>query len=183
MKIGIRDTSTDNVYITPFEKGWNILELGGGENPSFHPNIDFRDLPTVDIVADLEKRLPVEDEIYDGVYSKMVIEHLGWRYHTHFASEMFRVLKPGGVAVIICPNTLEQCREIVRRGVIGVKENAMLFGGQEGSWGETGNYHKSAFSPTYIVELLIAGGFVKGLVKPVPFVYWDMIIEAYKAED
>jgi len=139
--------TTKQSYTTPFELDQKILELGGGETPIFRPNVDFRELPTVDIVADLEKTFPIEDESYDGVFGNMVIEHIGWRYSSHFAKEIYRILKPNGAVVLIGPNTFEQCKEIIRRNKIGIEENALLYGGQEGTWDETGNYHKSAFSP------------------------------------
>lgn len=180
LKIAITIPTTGKIYVTPFETGQKILELGGGEAPIFRPNMDFRKLPTVDIVADLEKPFPVEDGVYDGVFSNMAIEHIGWRHHSHFAEEVFRVLKPEGVVVVICPNTLEQCRAIAGGGVIGIKENALLYGGQEGNWGETGNYHKSAFSPKYIVKLFADAGFVRGKIEALEDCYWDMVLVAYK---
>lgn len=167
-------------YIIPFKQGQKILETGGGEHPVFRPNMDFRELPTVDIVANLEKRWPVADESYEGVFGKFVIEHISWRRVPHFIKETYRVLQQGGMAVFIAPNTFEQCREIIRRGKIGIEENALLYGGQEGTVEETGNYHTAAFSFDYIQEMFRAAGFTDVVAKPLPTCHTDMIIEARK---
>lgn len=53
--------------------------------------------------ADIENDgLPYEDSSFDVVYSKSVIEH----FHNpeKLAQEMFRVLKPGGLAITLCPD-------------------------------------------------------------------------------
>ena len=154
--------------------------MGGGELPVFRPNMDFRKLPTVDIVADLEKRWPIADESYEGVFGKFIIEHISWRRVPHFIQETYRVLQQGGMAVFIAPNTLEQCREIIKRGKIGIEENALLYGGQEGTVEDTGNYHTAAFSFDYIQEMFEAAGFTNVVAKPLPTCHTDLIIEAKK---
>ena len=163
-------------YIIPFEPGWKVLELGGGEHPYFRPNADCRPLPTVDMVFNFEQRFPIDDESYDAVFAKYVIEHISWRKTKHFVSEIHRILKPNGVAVLIAPNTLEQCKEIARRNRIGIEENALLFGGQD----FPDNFHKAAFSPEYVKQLFTAVGFKHVEVFPLPGCHTDMIIEAYK---
>jgi len=84
------------------------------------------------------------------------------------------------MAVLISPNTFEQCREILRRNKVEIAENALLYGGQEGTWEETGNYHKSAFSFDYAQKLFREAGFTDVITKPLPGCYTDMIIEAKK---
>ncbi|MGQ9780629.1 MAG: hypothetical protein ACUVQ8_00015 [Nitrososphaeria archaeon] len=66
-------------YMLPFKPGMKVIEVGGGDNPLFRPNMYIRQLPTVDVVANLEGRWPIPDESYDGVFGKYVIEHIGWR--------------------------------------------------------------------------------------------------------
>ena len=53
--------------------------------------------------ADLEcEPIPFDDNSFDVVYSKSVIEH----FHKPeiLIREMFRVLKPGGIAITLCPD-------------------------------------------------------------------------------
>ncbi len=157
----------------PFAPGSKVLEIGGGDTPLFRPNLDMRKLPTVDIVCNLESQWPVNDRTYDGVFGKYVIEHMSWRKIKHFISECRRVLKPGGLMVMIGPNTLEQCREVARRGRITDNESAMLFGGQE----EPGwNEHKAAFSPEMVTGILQENGFSNIQIQALPEAATDMVI-------
>ncbi len=53
--------------------------------------------------ADLENdSFPFPDEFFDVVYSKSVIEH--FYYPERIVQEMYRVLKPGGTAITLCPD-------------------------------------------------------------------------------
>jgi SAM-dependent methyltransferase len=45
--------------------------------------------------------IPYPDNYFDVVYSKSVIEH--FHYPERFVKEMYRVLKPGGLAITLCP--------------------------------------------------------------------------------
>lgn len=52
--------------------------------------------------ANLNERLPIEDEMFDSVHANQVIEHL---YGTDvFIKEMYRILKMGGYAIVSTPN-------------------------------------------------------------------------------
>jgi glycosyltransferase involved in cell wall biosynthesis/predicted SAM-dependent methyltransferase len=165
--------------IVPFKRDGDILEVGGGDIPMFHPNFDMRKLPTVDIVGDLEGDWPISDKTYDGVFGKFIIEHICWRLLPKFVSECYRVLKNGGSVMMVGPNTLEQCAEITRRNKIGIDESSMIFGGQEeAGWNE----HKAAFSPEYAIELFKGAGFERVEVEPWPVAKTDMIIRAWKGQ-
>lgn len=53
--------------------------------------------------ADVENEgIPYPDNFFDVVYSKSVIEH--FHYPEKMMAEMYRVLKPGGVAITLCPS-------------------------------------------------------------------------------
>jgi len=53
--------------------------------------------------ADVEKNgLPYEDSTFDVVYSKSFLEH--FYYPERIVAEMHRVLKPGGLALTLCPD-------------------------------------------------------------------------------
>ncbi|MES2686077.1 MAG: class I SAM-dependent methyltransferase [Pseudomonadota bacterium] len=60
------------------------------------PDADLR-------IADLEKEsLPYEDNFFDVIYSKSVIEH--FYYPERLVQEIYRVLKPGGIVITLCPD-------------------------------------------------------------------------------
>src|SRR3990172_3501955 len=79
--------------------GWSQwVELGGGDSPdAFHPNLDVRILPGVDIAHDLE-RLPLP--FHDGHAERMklvhVLNHLTAVAGEALLAECFRILRPGG---------------------------------------------------------------------------------------
>lgn len=52
--------------------------------------------------ADLENGIPFSDNHFDVVYSKSVVEH--FYYPEKIVNEMYRVLKPGGVIITMCPD-------------------------------------------------------------------------------
>jgi SAM-dependent methyltransferase len=54
------------------------------------------------LAGDLEGRLPFDDDSIDAVISNQVIEHLAET--DRFVAEMFRVLRPGGLAVVSTEN-------------------------------------------------------------------------------
>ncbi len=104
--------------------GKNILDIGSGKGnhlvgfsrlglESF--GIDKRD-ECVSILdnftikeCDIEcERFPYEDDAFDYVYSKSVLEHV--TNTDNFLSESLRVLRPGGIAVFMTPDWRSQCK-------------------------------------------------------------------------
>lgn len=170
----------------PFKAG-RTLEIGCGDSPVRHDanwvTLDYRKLPCVDIVSDLEQTWNVPDASFENLFGKFCIEHVSWRKVQHMANEIYRILKPGGVAFLVGPNTLEQCKEIARLNHIGIEESALLYGGQEEPlWNE----HKAAFSPDYAREIYTKAGFERVEIQEWPGTIWtgkktDMVILAYKA--
>ena len=81
------------------------LEIGVGNNPQKDNWIhqDIRKLDGVDLVCDARK-IPLEDESMEDVFSSHVIEHFGWREVKGVLIEWLRVLKPGGTLEIITPD-------------------------------------------------------------------------------
>lgn len=163
--------------------GPRVVELGGGAAPWIRPNVDTRPGETVDLVADFNAPLPIAPEQFDGVFSKYAAEHVSWRRVDAFFVECHRILKPGGVAVFVLPNTHEQCKLAVEKFDAarwdfnaggGVSE--MLFGGQD--YAE--NAHATAFSPLSVCCQLRAAGFASVLVVPFGEFGTDMVVECKK---
>ena len=179
-------------YTLPFKPTDKVLELGCGDNPVRHDELwhtlDSRKLPTVDIVCDVNEGLPVESESYAGVYSSFLLEHLRLPKLRGFLSEVYRILKPNGVAIIITSNLLEQARVIVDKEDKGAMNDDvvhMIFGGKP-DYPE--NYHHSSLTPKYVTKLLIEAGFHTIMVyeHPVAKAIWgrstDMVIQAEKSK-
>lgn len=163
-------------YILPF-KGDKVLEVGGGDRPSFRPNMDCRQLPTVDIVADLNEPWPVNNETYDGVFGMYIIEHVSWRRVRQFIGESYRVLRPTGIAVMITANLLEQARKLVETQDWNDGLVCMIFG--DNDYPE--NTHRCGFSPQHAIRLFKEAGFHEVTIFEHPDCQTDMIIQAHKS--
>jgi len=72
--------------------GWRELRL------DIDPNVQ------PDIIANITSMTPVDDATVDGVYSSHNLEHLFAHEVPVALSEFFRVLKPGGVALVTMPD-------------------------------------------------------------------------------
>lgn len=161
-------------YTFPFTG--TVIELGGGDKPYFRPNLDVRSGPTVDIVADFNKRLPIDDTSYDGVFSCYCIEHLSWRNVRQFLSEVYRILKNNGKAVFITANTKRQMEWVLAQEEWNDDSSSIIFGDQ--NYDE--NTHRNSLSPEYAIKLLTETGFKNIIVLPHGELGTDMIIEASK---
>jgi SAM-dependent methyltransferase len=63
---------------------------------TYYPNLELSKV-------DLEnEQLPYADDTFDFVYSKSMIEH--FYYPEKIVEEIYRVLKPGGTAITLCPD-------------------------------------------------------------------------------
>lgn len=84
-----------------------VLDLGGGENPTPNSiNMDIRDLPSVDIVHDIEQfPWPLPDNCIDLLTASHVVEHINPARGNflRWMDEAWRVLKPGGQFLISYP--------------------------------------------------------------------------------
>lgn len=169
------------MYQLPFKSGQTIVELGGGATPQFRPNVDMLPGPTVDIVADISKPMPIPDNSYDGLYCSYVLEHVSWRKVGECLKETLRILKPEGQAVFIIPNTYEQCKWALKQEKWDEAQAQCLFGDQNyagDSW--DANAHHAAFSPDYAFKLFEEAGYVNIIIMPHPNTVTDMIVEARK---
>lgn len=86
------------------------LDLGCGENkPSMDwTGIDRRETVDADIVQDLEENpnLPFEDNSCEKVQARHFLEHLSQESLNTLLEEVYRVLKPDGVFVVVAPHFL-----------------------------------------------------------------------------
>ena len=88
------------------------LDIGcGNRKHEGYIGIDFEYKEGVDIVRDLEKGLPFDDDSVDEIFASHILEHLN---ELNFVmEECYRVLKKGGIMRIIVPHfsTIEAARD------------------------------------------------------------------------
>lgn len=166
------------------QPGQRVLELGGGDNrnPASDVNCDVRKVDGVDFACDFEQPLPIASDEFDCVFSHFALEHVSYPKVPPLLAEIFRVLKPGGKAVVAVPNTEAQMRWIQEHpeGWDGkdlfAAASELLFGSQT----YEANAHKSFWSPTAATDLFRAAGFEGVVVRPYGARDTDMAVEANK---
>jgi len=93
------------------------------------PNLDYTttDLnsPLADVKADI-CRLPFKDEVYDVILCNHVLEHIP--DDTTAMKELFRVLKPGGLAILQIPQDLNRQTTYEDDSITDKEERARIFG-------------------------------------------------------
>lgn len=168
--------------------GQRVVELGGGANPRFRPNVDVRMChdasgnQTVDFTADFDRELPMKSDEWDAVFSQYVIEHVSYRAVRGFIAEVFRILKPGGKAVFVTANTPAQLQWIANNpsGWDGRdffdSASGLLFGDQD----YPENTHKNYMSAIVAEQLFRSAGFGDVITHPYGERNTDMVIEAVK---
>jgi SAM-dependent methyltransferase len=83
-------------------QGKNVLDIGCGRHKlPGAVGLDHMALPGVDIVADLNQPLPIEDEAFEVVHADNVLEHI--ENLISLVYEVHRILKPGGQFLIHVP--------------------------------------------------------------------------------
>ena len=80
------------------------LNIGcGSQHRDGFINIDGRPLIGVDIVRDVLRGLPFDDDSVDEIYSENFLEHLPQGECIWMMNEMHRIMKPGGMAKHVVP--------------------------------------------------------------------------------
>lgn len=84
-----------------------ILNLGCGKTcPPEDFGIDIQDAEGVDLVCDLTKGIPVDDNVFDVVTARDFLEHIPQgKPNVKIMEEIYRVLKPGGRFETLVPST------------------------------------------------------------------------------
>jgi len=123
------------------------IELGGGANPRYHPNIDAVEGPGVDIVHDLIKGIPLPDNSVDAFFCRDFYEHLTFSEGLALLRECKRCLVSTGFIEFTIPDmpqgvkTNSQWNQHLSNIVYGVRANQF-------------DTHKSWYSPELVKYIL-----------------------------
>lgn len=151
-------------------------EIGSGMHPEpgyIHIDV-MADAPSIDIVHDITKPLPLMDNIVGEILANHVIEHVSWRKLPALVREFYRVAAPGGRVLIRTPNlrfiseyylsgkvTPEHPRDETEMQTLygnitpGMWANIKLFAGQD----YPSNFHYLCMDPHDLQALFLNVGF------------------------
>ena len=133
-----------------------------------YTGVDLLPGPAVDIVAPAEK-LPFEDNSVDEILAEHLIEHLTFFGFNKTMAEWYRVLKPGGLLTIECPDLLGLCKQFVEANEYGRYSTykgywpiiAHFYGHQRGrnEAEEMSQVHKSGYTLEHLMDVLVGLGY------------------------
>lgn len=134
------------------------VQLGAGmlgnEN---YINVDLRELPEIDVVADV-RDLPFEENSVAEIYAAHLIEHFTWmELKNVILPHWYSLLKKEGKIRILTPNIEAMIYQFVNKEVDFNTFSEVVFGGQE----YKENYHYVMFNIDRIKDLFTTVGFSK----------------------
>lgn len=131
-------------------------------------NCDMLPGPAVDVVCSAVD-LPFDDGVADEILSEHMIEHLTYYEFNRAMAEWYRVLKPGGLLTVECPDLLGVCRLFVESNEYARYQTSLgywpvicqLFGHQRGkSEAEIlSQVHKSGYTEEHLRNVLAGIGY------------------------
>ncbi len=134
------------------------LNIGAGATP--REGYLSVDIQGGDITAEAWD-LPCDDDSVDAIYSRHMIEHVTPKQAGDCLREWVRVLKPGGVCRVICPDRDRVLRDIGNYHIDPTKGKTYhlcamhsLYGWQRDEY----DFHKWAWNETELRELMKAAG-------------------------
>lgn len=136
------------------------LNLGcGPTRMEGETGVDLYESPTTDVVADITKRLPFEDNSADQVRLDHVLEHLDRSLTYSVLREAYRVLKHDGKIIVGVPDLTQYFQKWIDNPTdLQMKTEILtgIYGGQMAP----GEYHKAGFDAHTLQDVLEAAGFV-----------------------
>ena len=117
-------TSTEKKKVLHFAPEQAFYKLFRNQNNINYTTTDLFS-PLADVKADI-CNLPFEDNSYDFIFCNHVLEHIP--DDTKAIQELFRVLKPGGMAILQIPQDLKREVTFADDSITDQKERAAIFG-------------------------------------------------------
>ena len=127
--------------------------------------VDERAGNAPDVICDVRNLAVFADDYADEILTVHVIEHFYYWEVAAIVQEWVRVLKPGGVLVIECPNLLSACEAIINDPINATKPDQQ---GQRSMWALYGDpawqdplmCHRWLYTPQSLAALLSEVGLV-----------------------
>ena len=127
-----------------------------------------------DVLCDLHRLTPFEDNSVDEILSVHVVEHF-WRWEVlGVLKEWVRVLKPGGAMILECPNLLSAASELLRNhevaagpGPEGQRSMWVFYG--DPAWEDPYMVHRWGYTPDSLARLMEEAGIGKVRQEPAQF--------------
>jgi hypothetical protein len=140
-----------------YNKTEKRINLGCGHIPKEdYINVDMRDLPSVDIVAEVGN-LPFDHQSLSEIYSAHLLEHFPEQdLSRRLLPYWFTLLKSGATFRAVIPDWVNMMKNWSEGNFDFNKLKEVTFGGQE----YTGDFHFSMFSQEGIIKLLTDTGFI-----------------------
>ena len=113
--------------------GGNEEYDGGPDSPKLEgfTHVDIREIDGVEIVCDVSKKIPLEDGSVEEIRASHIIEHIHPDQVEKAITEWVRVLKPGGLLRIYCPNSELIAKAFVMGDVNIIRFSEINFGAQK----------------------------------------------------
>ncbi|WP_167136724.1 methyltransferase domain-containing protein [Diaminobutyricimonas sp. TR449] len=133
------------------------LNLGSGHIPlEGYVNVDTRDLPGVDLVADAA-HLPFEANSVTEIFSAHFLEHFPEEQLTRvLLPEFHKILKSGGLLRAVVPDVDAMIRAYVANDYSYADMKQVIYGGQD----YDGDFHFNMFTESSMADILKRAGFV-----------------------
>lgn len=127
-----------------------------------------------DVICDLHKLTPFEDNSVDEILSVHVVEHF-WRWEVvDVLKEWVRVLKPGGKMILECPNILSAAHELLRNpelacgpGPEGQRSMWVFYG--DPKWKDSYMVHRWGYTPLSLARIMHEAGLAQLRQEPAEF--------------
>lgn len=154
------------------------LNLGCGDKilPGYI-NVDIVDeragkIPEVN--CDIRNLTLFEDNFADEILAVHVIEHF-WRWEVEtIIKEWMRVLKPGGLMILECPNLISACEEFLKdpelnsgQGKEGQRTMWVFYG--DPKWKDPLMNHRWGYTPNSLAKLMVDSGLRSARQEPSQF--------------
>ena len=154
------------------------LNLGCGDKIlEGYVNVDIAESragKSPDVLCDLHKLEPFEDNSVDEILSVHVIEHF-WRWEVaDILQEWVRVLKPGGKMILECPNLISACVEFLKNpdacsgpGPEGQTTMWVFYG--DPRWKDPLMVHRWGYTPNSLGQVMFNAGLRELKQEPAQF--------------